>query len=150
MVDSASTSTVPPAGSRDENNADGIVPPFSLNGDRYDQSTFYGRLQKMLEVVDPRTLLCSKQDLDDAVQLLKDFEEQQQQQQLKKKYDDAKLWQARKIKEAILHPDTNEIIPQPFRMSGFAVRSKNLSYDKIYNTVIRNLECIVEERNAKI
>mmetsp|Transcript_18517 Transcript_18517/g.40297 ORF Transcript_18517/g.40297 Transcript_18517/m.40297 type:complete len:374 (-) Transcript_18517:454-1575(-) len=124
MVASASTSTstgtVSPAGSRDENNADGNVPPFSLHGDRYDQSTFYGRFQTMLEVVDPRTLLCSKQGLDDAVQLLKDFEEQQQQQQqIKKQFDDAKLWQARKIKEAILHPDTNEIVPRPFRMSGF-------------------------------
>ena len=32
---------------------------------------------------------------------------------------DEALWEARKIKEAILHPDTNEVVPMPFRMSGF-------------------------------
>jgi sideroflexin-5 len=29
------------------------------------------------------------------------------------------LWQAKKIKDAIVHPDTGEKVPMPFRMSGF-------------------------------
>ncbi|XP_073775759.1 sideroflexin-5a isoform X13 [Danio rerio] len=29
------------------------------------------------------------------------------------------LWKAQKIKQAIIHPDTGEKIPMPFRMSGF-------------------------------
>ncbi|XP_056281618.1 sideroflexin-5a isoform X2 [Pseudoliparis swirei] len=32
---------------------------------------------------------------------------------------DAQLWQAKKIKQAIIHPDTGEKILMPFRMSGF-------------------------------
>jgi sideroflexin-5 len=32
---------------------------------------------------------------------------------------DADLWRARKVKEAIVHPDTGEAIPRPFRMAGF-------------------------------
>ena len=32
------------------------VPPFSLSGARYDQSTFAGRYRRMLDVIDPRTL----------------------------------------------------------------------------------------------
>ena len=32
---------------------------------------------------------------------------------------DADLWHARKIKEAIVHPDTGAKIPMPFRMAGF-------------------------------
>ncbi|XP_034015869.1 sideroflexin-5a isoform X3 [Thalassophryne amazonica] len=32
---------------------------------------------------------------------------------------DAQLWQAQKIKQAIIHPDTGEKIIMPFRMSGF-------------------------------
>ena len=49
------------------------VPPFSLETERYDQSTYYGRFRKMLDVVDPRTLLCSQKEIDDAVKLLKRF-----------------------------------------------------------------------------
>lgn len=32
---------------------------------------------------------------------------------------DQQLWEAQKIKSAILHPDTGEKIPPPFRMSGY-------------------------------
>lgn len=32
---------------------------------------------------------------------------------------DEQLWAAKKIKDAIIHPDTGEVIPMPFRMSGF-------------------------------
>jgi len=103
------------------------VPPFSLKGERYDQMTYYGRFRKMLDVVDPRTLFCSDQEIDDAVGLLDSFEKEQQCQQMngsksfnnRNPSDDPKLWQAKKIKDAVFHPDTNEIIPKPFRMSGF-------------------------------
>ena len=108
------------------------VPPFSLETERYDQSTYYGRFRKMLDVVDPRTLLCSQKEIDDAVQLLKRFETQQQQQNecskvaTKQQFDDAELWQAKKIRDAIFHPDTNEKLLPPFRMSGFLVRFINV------------------------
>ena len=32
---------------------------------------------------------------------------------------DEQLWAAKKIKDAIIHPDTGEVIFMPFRMSGF-------------------------------
>ncbi|XP_030627081.1 sideroflexin-5a isoform X2 [Chanos chanos] len=31
----------------------------------------------------------------------------------------AQLWEAQKVKQAIIHPDTGEKIPMPFRMSGY-------------------------------
>mmetsp|Transcript_22486 Transcript_22486/g.62628 ORF Transcript_22486/g.62628 Transcript_22486/m.62628 type:complete len:377 (-) Transcript_22486:132-1262(-) len=116
--------SVPSAESLDKGRNDDVL-PFSLKGDRYDQSTYYGRFRKMLDVVDPRTLLTSKQELDDAVNLLKEFEDHQTlmhsgtRNVVVKEFDNEKLWQAKKIKDAIVHPDTNEIIPQPFRMSGY-------------------------------
>ena len=122
--------------SLDQSSNDDSVPPFSLKADRYDQSTYYGRFRKMLDVVDPRTLLCSQQELDDAVQLLKDFEDRTESGKLDSGnistyhngFDNEKLWQAKKIKDAIIHPDTGEIIPRPFRMSGYVVSSIHFSH----------------------
>ncbi|KAF4732098.1 hypothetical protein FOZ62_018548, partial [Perkinsus olseni] len=37
--------------------AEPSTPPFSLTGDRYDQSTYWGRFRRMLDQCDPTTLL---------------------------------------------------------------------------------------------
>ena len=122
------------------------VTPFSLETERYDQTTYYGRFRKMLDIVDPRTLLCSQYEIDDAMKLLKDFESQQQQQQQQQsspkkdssytvsydRFDHGELWQAKKLRDAVLHPDTNEILSKPFRMSGFLVGSKWIWCMKMY------------------
>lgn len=92
-----------------------IVPPFSLTASRYDESTLWGRYQHMLDVIDPRTLLVSDSEVNRALRLLDEYKRGS----IPPHVTDADLWRARKVKEAILHPDTNESIPMPFRMSGF-------------------------------
>ena len=37
-----------------------------------------------------------------------------------KKFTDKELWKARILQDSAVHPDTDEILPTPFRMSGFA------------------------------
>lgn len=91
-------------------------PPFRIGESRYDQSSFLGRLLHILDVVDPRTLLVSQSKLDDAVALLKQFQDQGSNPV---GVSDEQLWRAQKIKQAILHPDTGEKIFHPFRMAGF-------------------------------
>lgn len=54
-----------------------------------------------------------KKRLHECVQLLQDY------QKGVSKASDKELWRAQKIKQAILHPDTNEKVLPPFRMSGF-------------------------------
>ena len=39
------------------------VPAFSLGGDRYDQSSFNGRLQKIFEMIDMKTILTTDEEL---------------------------------------------------------------------------------------
>lgn len=101
------------------------VPPFSLEKERYDQATYYGRFRKMVEVVDPRTLFYPQKDVDDAVNLLKDFQRQEEEKKIHgktsgyRRFDDAELWHAKKVKDAIFHPDTNELLPKMCRMSGW-------------------------------
>ncbi|KAL5470683.1 hypothetical protein EMCRGX_G028688 [Ephydatia muelleri] len=93
----------------------GRYPPFALGKSKYDQSTFVGRLKHFLDVVDPRTLLTTERQLREAVRLLRDFEEGRTGPEITSQ----QLWEAQKIKQAIIHPDTDKKIFMPFRMSGF-------------------------------
>ncbi|XP_049452101.1 sideroflexin-5a [Epinephelus fuscoguttatus] len=88
---------------------------FQLGRSRYDQNTFFGRFRHFLDVIDPRTLFVTERRLQESVELLHRF----RQGTLPPGVTDAQLWQAQKIKQAIIHPDTGEKILMPFRMSGF-------------------------------
>jgi hypothetical protein len=89
-------------------------PPFVLGKPRFNQETYYGRLRHFMEVVDPATLLTSERKLRESIKLLDDFKKGT----LPEGTTDKQLWQAQKIKQAIIHPDTGEKIFPPFRMSG--------------------------------
>ncbi|XP_063765575.1 sideroflexin-5a isoform X2 [Eleginops maclovinus] len=88
---------------------------FQHGKSRFDQNTFFGRFRHFLDVIDPSTLFVSEKRLQESVELLDRFK----QGTLPAGVTDAQLWQAQKIKQAIIHPDTGEKILMPFRMSGF-------------------------------
>lgn len=90
-------------------------PPFVLGRPRFNQLTFSGRLRHFFDVVDPRTLFTSETKLQESIKLLDDFKEGR----LSPDVTNKQLWEAQKIKQAIIHPDTGEKIFMPFRMSGF-------------------------------
>lgn len=90
-------------------------PPFKLGEPRYDQSTFWGRLRHFLDIVDPRTLFTTKKQLQEAVELLDKVKNGEPLPAV----TNQQLWEAQKIKQAIIHPDTGEKIFMPCRMSGF-------------------------------
>ncbi|XP_035761770.1 sideroflexin-5a [Neolamprologus brichardi] len=79
------------------------------------RNTFFGRFRHFLDVIDPSTLFVTEKRLRECVELLDHFK----QGTLPLGVTDAQLWQAQKIKQAIIHPDTGEKILMPFRMSGF-------------------------------
>uniref|UniRef100_A0A6I8NRI1 Sidoreflexin n=1 Tax=Ornithorhynchus anatinus TaxID=9258 RepID=A0A6I8NRI1_ORNAN len=79
------------------------------------RTSFYGRFRHFLDIIDPRTLFVTESRLREAVQLLDDYKHGA----LPPGVTDEQLWGAQKIKQAILHPDTNEKIFMPFRMSGY-------------------------------
>uniref|UniRef100_A0A669DCA2 Sidoreflexin n=1 Tax=Oreochromis niloticus TaxID=8128 RepID=A0A669DCA2_ORENI len=81
------------------------------------QNTFFGRFRHFLDVIDPSTLFVTEKRLRECVELLDHFK----QGTLPLGVTDAQLWQAQKIKQAIIHPDTGEKILMPFRMSGSVV-----------------------------
>jgi tricarboxylate carrier len=90
-------------------------PKFDLTkSSPYDESTYSGRFLHFLDVIDPRTLFKTNQQVEQAVQLLKDYSSNQT-----IKINDDELWEALKLKQAAINPGTNEIITRPFRMSAF-------------------------------
>ncbi|PIK52395.1 putative sideroflexin-5-like [Apostichopus japonicus] len=93
----------------------GDYPAFRLNQPRFDQGTFLGRYRHFLDIIDPRTLVTTKKQLEDAIKLLDDFKSGTRSENVSNK----ELWEAQKIKQAIIHPDTGKKIFMPFRMSGY-------------------------------
>ena len=96
---------------------DEAVPPFSLTKPRFDQSKFMGRYRTFLQSTDCRTLLIGDDELNAAIALLDQYKAGEG---LPDGTTDAQLWDARRIKEAIAHPDNGEKIFPLFRFSAFA------------------------------
>lgn len=97
--------------------------PYSAasNAQRFDQSTFQGRFARMLLACDPALLLHTESTVRAAQQTLLEAEQdliQSPQRRLSPK-ESRNLWETKRIVEAALHPDTGEVIPRPFRMSGY-------------------------------
>ncbi|KAG7518529.1 sideroflexin-5-like isoform X1 [Solea senegalensis] len=79
------------------------------------QGSFLGRLRHFIDIIDPSTLFVSETRLKECIKLLDDYK----QGFLPAGVTDLQLWEAQKIKQAIIHPDTGEKIFMPFRMSGY-------------------------------
>ncbi|KAI6184953.1 Sideroflexin-5 [Aphelenchoides bicaudatus] len=76
-----------------------LYPKFVEGQPRFPTDTFMSRYLNYLDVIDPRTLLASNVS--------------------RSKATNQQLWEAQKLRTAIFHPDTDEKILPPFRMSGF-------------------------------
>jgi len=98
-----------------------LVPTFDPKSQRFDQSTFMGRLSKMLLACDPSLLFNSGEEVqrckamvDNYEQLLANLPEGVSEKEMSRQ-----LWEAQRVASAALHPDTGDTIPHPFRMSGY-------------------------------
>lgn len=91
-------------------------PRFVLGGSRYDTASFFGRLQQIMEQIDPRTLLTSDTELERCQKLLADYKEAGT---LPVGVDDEMMWEAQRTVKAIIHGPTGEKMFMPGRMSAF-------------------------------
>ncbi|XP_014396405.1 PREDICTED: sideroflexin-5 [Myotis brandtii] len=145
MADTATTASAAAAASAAGSSTD--APPFQLGKPRFQQTSFYGRFRHFLDIIDPRTLFVTERRLREAVQLLEDYKHGTLRPGVTN--EQVEIWYARNpnkdcsyqlnneaidesdnvstgsevsgqtINQAILHPDTNEKIFMPFRMSGY-------------------------------
>jgi hypothetical protein len=97
------------------------VPAFDPAGERFDQSTFLGRFSKMILACDPRLLLYSEDETRRSKAMVRDYENllRNLPENMTEQEMNHALWEAQRISSAALHPDTEEAIPSPFRMSGY-------------------------------
>ncbi|CDR42106.1 CYFA0S08e03686g1_1 [Cyberlindnera fabianii] len=90
----------------------GTVP---LPGSRYDLSTYMGRVRHCADISDPTMLLTTSAQLEQARKLIADYRSGA----IKTMTPD--LWQAKKILDSTVHPDTGETVLLPFRMSSCVI-----------------------------
>jgi hypothetical protein len=101
---------------------DNSIPVYSVNGERYDKSTFLGRYCKMLLACDPRLLLYTEEEVRRYRKLAYvDYKTIRSNTTADNNSveTDRLLWKAKCIADSALHPETEEWIPRPFRMSGY-------------------------------
>jgi len=101
-----------------ENLTASSVPEYDSKGQRFDQSTFAGRFSRMVLACDPALLFYSAEQVENSKALLQQYEENKA-KGVASDVSDRVLWEARRVVDAAAHPDTGEIIPRPFRMSGY-------------------------------
>jgi hypothetical protein len=84
---------------------------------QYDLNTYWGRVKHFADVTDVRTLFTSKKQLEAATTLL----DQYKTGKLKLGTDVTieKIWEAKKVRDSMVHPDTGDVILAPFRFSAF-------------------------------
>ncbi|KAH7474449.1 hypothetical protein PRIC1_013422 [Phytophthora ramorum] len=96
--------------------SDDQVPPFSLDKPRYDTSTYVGRWRKFAELVSPKWLFLTSEQIQHATQTLEGFRNGSLSPG---QFKDAELWNLRQAYEAAVHPQTGETVSLPFRLSAF-------------------------------
>mmetsp|Transcript_27951 Transcript_27951/g.31299 ORF Transcript_27951/g.31299 Transcript_27951/m.31299 type:complete len:488 (+) Transcript_27951:82-1545(+) len=103
---------------------DSCLPYSTQKGaQRFDQTTFSGRFLRIFLACDPALLFYSETQIEDAQQVLVLNASSSGSSGVDKytssQVSDRTLWESQRIVDAAVHPDTEEIIPRPFRMSGY-------------------------------
>jgi len=103
------------------------APPFETSfggASRFDQGTFIGRMQKMMLACDPTLLIYPPSHIRSLKVQVDEFRSECEKNGGKPLVplstdENREMWEKHRIVSSALHPDTGEIIPHPFRMSGF-------------------------------
>ncbi|EER29764.1 sideroflexin-2 [Coccidioides immitis RMSCC 3703] len=86
-----------------------------LPASKHDLSTYWGRVKQAAEISDPRTLFVSSAGLENAKRVLASYKDG------KIAAMTPEIWDAKRIVDSTLHPDTGEPVFLPFRMSCFVL-----------------------------
>ena len=116
------------------------VPQFSrclLGENRFDQSTFMGRYKQMFLACDPLLLLRSDDSFrESAAELAAVKKEYEANPDLQKSPEEnERLWRLKRVVDSAMPiPESGEVIPAPFRMSGYVPFNGPLSVAMVAST----------------
>ncbi|CCH41044.1 Sideroflexin-1 [Wickerhamomyces ciferrii] len=91
--------------------ASSVPGPIALPESKFDLTTYWGRVRHCAEISDPSMLLNSNVTLENAKKLISQYKNGEQKQMT------PELWDAKKVLDSTVHPDTGETVLLPFRMS---------------------------------
>jgi hypothetical protein len=94
-------------------------PTYHPNQQRFSQTNFMGRFSRMLLACDPRLLIYSEDEVRQAKHMIDNYQDYLAAYNGDTAKANRALWEARRMADAALHPDTGETLPRPFRMSGY-------------------------------
>ena len=94
-------------------------PEFQPDRTRFDQSSFLGRFCTMILKCDPKLITYSKKEFSEAKAMVENYQDILSHPPVGMVNVHHALWEAQRISSAAIHPDTGDIIPAPFRMSGY-------------------------------
>mmetsp|Transcript_22715 Transcript_22715/g.57874 ORF Transcript_22715/g.57874 Transcript_22715/m.57874 type:complete len:337 (-) Transcript_22715:393-1403(-) len=101
------------------------IKKFDPSGCLYDLNDYWGRVQNFMDKFDVRTLLATEEEIYDAQEKIVRWKEVTLEGselfEGEKLPTDEELWEAKKLVDSAIHPDSNEIVPKPFRMSAFVL-----------------------------
>jgi len=112
----AGTATVMVVGGVTFSACDAPVVPYAPGKNLHDTSTYYGRVLNILDMIDPRTLALSDDEVHRCQLLMKQFETEGT---LPDGVTDADMWAAKKKVDAVIHGPTGEPMLVFGRMSAF-------------------------------
>ncbi|CEL97120.1 unnamed protein product [Vitrella brassicaformis CCMP3155] len=84
-----------------------------------DQSTYFGRVQHFVKLIDPSLLLKTDADLLQAQALIDEFKNKAGSAPPPGSPELKRLWEAQTLLDASVHPQTHEPIPLPLRLAAF-------------------------------
>jgi tricarboxylate carrier len=91
--------------------ASSVPGPLPLPESRYDLITYMGRVRHCADISDPSMLFTTSQHLEEAKKLISDYRNGQFKELT------PEFWNAKKVLDSTVHPDTGETVILPFRMS---------------------------------
>lgn len=90
------------------------IKTFDAKADLYDLDTFVGRYSHFKQIINPRNLFYSNENLKQFQKNIDDFTLLG-----KSEYSNKELWEQSYIVKSNLHPETKEPLQMPFRWSCF-------------------------------
>lgn len=94
--------------------ASSVPGPRALPESEYDLDTYWGRVKHCAKISDPRMLLNSSADIENARALISQYRNGSGPMT-------PELWRAKLVLDSTLHPDTSEPVLLPFRMSSYVL-----------------------------